>query len=180
MRERNSSIKLKPISLDQAQEMVSEVKKLVKDEAELIEVAGSVRRKKEIVGDLDFAVIPKDKEKFWKRCREVFGEPILGGKADSSKGQFIYKDVGLDFYMTDAGHFEPMMLFLTGSAALNIYMRAIAKAKGLALSQYGLVDRKTEIAIGEQTERGIFETLGLKYLSPEDRSLSDTELRKLR
>ncbi len=113
MRERNSSIKLKPVSLDQAQKIASEVKELVKDEAKLIEVAGSVRRKKKIVGDLDFVVIPKDKEMFWKRCREVFGEPVLGGKADSSKGQFMYKNVGLDFYTTDADHFEPMMLFLT-------------------------------------------------------------------
>ena len=64
---------------------------------------------------------------------------------------------------------EPMMLYLTGSASFNKYQRFEALQKGLVLSQLGLRNRETNELVGEQTERGIFETLKMQFLEPKDR-----------
>jgi len=146
-------------------------------------VAGSYRRKRETVGDLDFVVVPTETtiEGLWQACREAFGEPVLGGKVKERpranrvdvdrKGQWILDGkVTLDIYVAELGHFEPMLLYLTGSASYNKMMRWTARRQGLILSQYGLRDAETKQLVGEQTEEGIHQTLGLEYKQPEERN----------
>jgi DNA polymerase lambda len=154
---------------------------------EQIAVCGSIRRKKTIVNDIDIAVIPKDIEKFWEECKKELGTPILGGKVIVNKkgvkkidlkGQWVVairgflgttREILIDIYIARPECWDAFMLFLTGSAKTNKRMRAVAKARGLALSQYGLTDRKTGTLIGDQSERDIYKTLGLDWQEPEER-----------
>jgi DNA polymerase/3'-5' exonuclease PolX len=136
--------------------------------------AGSYRRGCEFANDIDFVTILNENvedEGFFKLCREKFGEPILGGNKGDRKAQYLYEGFLLDFYLCDRAKLEPMLLFLTGSAVLNIRMRAVAKKKKLSLNQYGLFDRLTGEPTGKQTEVGIFETLGMEYKFPHERSI---------
>jgi DNA polymerase/3'-5' exonuclease PolX len=87
----------------------------------------------------------------------------------------------IDLWSVPADSFGAATLFATGSAALNIAMRATAKRRGRFLSQYGLfglaVDKKGKPVAGERlaprSEEEIFAALGLTYLPPEERSMPD-------
>ena len=133
-------------------------------------IAGSYRRNKKVVNDIDLVAVLKNSSKeFFAACTEAFGSPLLGGKEENKKGQFLFMGVLLDFYLSDDSKLAPMLLFLTGSAFTNKRMRGIAKEKKLALNQYGLFKRGTDELYGAQTETGIFESLGLVYLAPSER-----------
>jgi len=170
---------LQPIPRKEASRIVEEVVRGLEDVAEIF-VAGSYRREKLMVGDLDFVVVPKiDLEEFWQKCREVLGDPLVGGnvrvkprlkkKEIARKGQFIYQGiVAVDIYVAEKDLVEPFLLYLTGSAEFNRLTRFLAKQKGLVLSQYGLRDGEGRL-VGEQTEKGILESLGLGYIEPKGR-----------
>jgi len=65
------------------------------------------------------------------------------------------------------------LLYFTGSAFLNRLMRTVAISKGLTLNETGLTKAKQKkgSSIPAQSERDIFEALGMKYLEPEERNL---------
>lgn len=164
-----------------AENYVDMVKRDLKGWAK-VTVAGSFRRKLKMLGDLDFVIVPnkrKTEEQIWERCRLKFGDPKMGGKVTIQKRKGTKKvdkkaqyEVGLiiiDMYLTTKDFFGPMMLYLTGSASENKRMRWVAKSRGLVLSQWGLRNRVTEELVGEQTERGIYESLGMTYKDPEER-----------
>jgi DNA polymerase (family 10) len=136
-----------------------------------VRVAGSVRRDKDIVGDIDFAVVLFEgilDETFFSLARKEFGAPLVGGVPGMKKAVYLWRGVQLDFWLCAPNLLGPMMLFLTGPASLNIRMRAAAKARGWVLNQYGLFDSLGH-SVGEQTEQGIFSNLGMIYQEPKNR-----------
>jgi DNA polymerase (family X) len=126
-------------------------------------MAGSARRgKKEDLHDLDVVYM---------------GEriPPIPGHAAFVKGKDItrYTIMGeqVDIYRTNPKSFGAMMLYLTGPQEYNIIMRAKAKRKGMILNQYGLYDRETRELIASETEKDIYDALGLEYKKPELRGI---------
>ena len=61
---------------------------------------------------------------------------------------------------------------MTGPAKYNILMRMIAKKKGFRLNEYGLYDRESGDYVAGDTERSIFEALGMEYKAPTERKAS--------
>lgn len=174
---------LPPISRKDAEIFVEYVISSLSPYAD-IRPAGSYRREKDILGDLDFVIIPTiPVEEFWKKAKEYMGEPTIGGgikvyprkqeiKVDR-KAQYILDNIAVcDFYICEPYMIEPMILYLTGSADYNRLMRFNALKLDYTLSQHGLRDRNNpDILIGEQTERGIFKSLHMTYKSPKDREV---------
>lgn len=159
----------RPISREKATEIIKEVRARFESWADLI-VAGSYRRKKKTVNDIDFVVVPKVHRKaFYQRCIDYLEAPLSGGKKENVKAQYLYKGAVLDFWIAEREKLGAMMLFLTGSAEFNIKTRRIAKGKGYFLNQYGLYELGTDNLVGDQSERGIIESLDLDYPEPERR-----------
>ena|SRR5262252_2625778 len=136
-------------------------------------VAGSYRREKPDVGDLDI-LIPyiMDFGEAIELVTDLFDYEEIQGQGMKSAGlcQYHGSPLLLNLWrVPKASAWAGMLLFATGPYDLNIAMRARAKGKSLTLSQYGL------FAGGEQLDRGdieedIFEHLRMPFLTPVERN----------
>lgn len=128
-------------------------------------VAGSVRRMKETIGDIDILVISsKPSEVMDYFCSMAEVEKIHAkGETKSS----VRLDLGLDadVRVVPSESFGAALQYFTGSKDHNIVLRRLAQDKKLKLNEYGLFKGKKQIA--GKTEKEIYETLGLKWIEPE-------------
>ena len=131
------------------------------------EVAGSLRRKKATVGDIDILVTGKDAEVMskwfldYKKVKQV----LAAGETKSSV--VIEGDVQVDLRVVTPESWGAALFYFTGPKHFNIDMRTVALKKGWKINEYGVFDGEEKIA-GE-TEAGIFEKLGMDYAEPEER-----------
>lgn len=132
---------------------------------EQITVAGSSRRRRETIGDLDLLVDATDPETVMDTFVSFEGVStiIAHGPTKSS----IRLDTGLqiDLRVISRESFGAGLQYFTGSVDHNVHLRAIAQKMNLRLNEYGLFKNKKKIA-GEN-EEGIYEKLGLKWIPPE-------------
>ena len=129
-----------------------------------IEIAGSIRRKIKNPVDMDFVLIPKDKQKIITYLKKK-GRYLQGGE---KRIAFKIEGIKVEVYYADSNNWGAMIMTYTGPAGYNIGLRTVAKKKGLLLNQYGLFKNKKHIA--GKTERSIYTALGKKYKIPELRS----------
>jgi DNA polymerase/3'-5' exonuclease PolX len=134
------------------------------------EIAGSIRRKKSNVGDIDLVIQPKNEFMVLDKIKSIlkkYGEITNGGtKVIRVKSE---DDVKIDCYLANEENYEVILLIRTGSKEHNrkLAIEALKQGKKLNFAR-GLIDIKTNSLISN-TEKGIFEALKLKYLEPEER-----------
>jgi len=130
--------------------------------------AGSVRRKKSTVGDIDIVVRTKNPELVLKKFVKLkFVKQILG--VGKEKAIIITKDgIQIDCRVFTDDEFGAGLLYFTGDKQHNIWLRKIAIKKGWKLNEYGLFDNRNRRIAGTN-EREIYELLGVKMLPPEKR-----------
>jgi DNA polymerase (family 10) len=112
-------------------------------------VAGSVRRRKETIGDLDFLVAARDPEKV--------------ARAFASMPDVTHVDA--DLRVVAAVSFGAALLYFTGSKTHNVALRRIAQLAGLKLNEYGLFRNVRRLA--GRTEEDVYRALGLPFVPPE-------------
>ena len=130
-------------------------------------VAGSTRRGKETVGDLDILAIAKDSKKIMKEfvsMNEVAKIIANGGTKSSVK---LNNGLDVDLRAVPKDSYGAALNYFTGSKAHNIGLRKIAIKKGYKLNEYGLYKGSRQIA--GKTEEEIYSALGLQYVEPEMR-----------
>ena len=136
------------------------------DGVETVIPAGSYRRCKETVGDLDFLTIAKDGEKVISSFTEMsmVSRVIASGE---TKASVIEGNMGIqmDLRVLPAESFGAALQYFTGSKAHNIKLRGIAKNKGLKISEYGVF--KGEQNIAGKTEEEVYRAIGLVWIPPE-------------
>jgi DNA polymerase (family 10) len=148
---------------------VKEIEERLKSlkEVEKIDVAGSVRRMKETIGDVDFLVISKNPGKVMDFFVSLPGIIKIWGKGTTKASVRLKEGFDMDIRVLPKRSYGSALQYFTGSKKHNIALRKIAIDKGLKLSEYGLFRRSKMIA-GE-TEEGIYEKLGMKWMPPEMR-----------
>lgn len=131
-------------------------------------VTGSARRGKEMIGDVDIAVIPK--EGFNEKLGELFDWQVQRKKGDPLKAKKVglIDGVQVDFYLTDEEGWGAMLMFSTGSATLNIIQRQKAKKLGYLLNEKGVW--KDGARVAGKTEEECYALLQEKWLDPSERS----------
>ncbi|MBI2626356.1 MAG: DNA polymerase/3'-5' exonuclease PolX [Candidatus Nealsonbacteria bacterium] len=134
-------------------------------EVERVDVAGSLRRRKETIGDVDFLVISKHPSKvmdFFVSLPEVVKIWSKGTTKASvrTKGGF-----DMDIRVVPQKSYGSALQYFTGSKEHNIVTRRIAIDKGFKLSEYGLFMGKKMIA--SETEEEIYKKLGMPWVEPE-------------
>jgi len=125
------------------------------------EIAGSYRREKYILGDLD--VVFEDTPAVRRRLSSLWGFQKNG----KVKRSGLFMGMQIDVNLATVENWGAMLLFATGSGKFNINMRGIAKRRGYKLNQYGLWNGETCLA--SKTEHEIFNVLNLPYQLPEER-----------
>jgi len=136
-------------------------------EVERIEVAGSLRRMKETIGDVDFLVISKNPEKVIDFFVSLPGVEKVWGKGKTKSSVRMKEGFDVDLRVVPKESYGSALQYFTGSKSHNISIRKIAIEKGMKLSEYGLFKGKKRIA-GE-TEEEIYQKLGMQCPPPEMR-----------
>ena len=134
---------------------------------ETIEAAGSFRRGKETVGDLDFLIISEQPEKVMNAFTSLpdVKEVLAKGKTKSSIR--LSNGMQIDLRVVHKTEFGSAMNYFIGSKEHNVELRKLALNKGLTLSEYGLFTVKRKKWIAGKTEEEIYTKLGLQYIEPE-------------
>ncbi len=153
--------------------------KMLSDLYQNMELAGSLRRRKETVGDIDLLVSAK--REFWKALHEHFTkfeevqEVLLQGETKSSV--ILRNGKQADIRTVEPHQWGSALQYFTGSKEHNVRIRDIAKAKGLKLNEYGVFKSDTEEWIGGRTEEEVYELLGMECPPPELReNIGEVEL----
>ena len=133
-------------------------------------LAGSLRRKKETIGDIDIVATADRKD--WKKIVNKFislpfaGRVLAGGETRAS---ILLKksNTQVDVRLVHAHEFGSALLYFTGSKEHNIALRTWAKSKGWKLNEYGVFDAETNKWLAGTTEEEIYRLFGLQYIPPE-------------
>jgi len=130
-----------------------------------IEVAGSFRRRKETIGDLDIVVSCGNPAAVIGRFGK-FGEVRqVAAQGDTRSTVRLSSGLQVDLRVIEPAAFGAAMQYFTGSQAHNIELRKIAQAKKLKLNEYGLYRGSKRIA--GRTEQEVYGALGLDLIPPE-------------
>jgi len=115
-------------------------------EVERIDVAGSLRRRKETIGDVDLLVIAKDAEKVMDVFVNLPGITKVWGKGKTRSSIRLEQGIDVDLRVVPKKCYGSALQYFTGSKEHNIATRKIAIDKGLKLNEYGLFKGKKMIA----------------------------------
>lgn len=155
--------------LPQIDEIIDKLREL--EDVEQIEVAGSVRRKKETIGDADILITSKNPKKvmdFFVSLPDI--EEVLAHGQTKSMIR-LKNGLEVDLRVVDPGSFGAALQYFTGDKNHNIKVRKIAQDKGYKLNEYGLFkkEKNEEVLVAGKTEEEIYERLGMVLMPAEMR-----------
>jgi len=159
--------------------LLGEILPIVKDvyeklknlkEVENLSPAGSVRRMKETIGDVDFLVTPHHKygggpEKIMDFFVSLPDVVKIWGKGTTKSSIRLKQGFDVDLRVVPEKSYGSALQYFTGSKEHNIVTRKIAMDKGLKLSEYGLFRGPKMIA--GKTEEEVYKALGMDWIPPE-------------
>jgi DNA polymerase (family 10) len=137
-----------------------------------IELAGSLRRRKETVGDFDILISASNKAR-----REIVDYFVSASVASrmlargDTKASIILKKSGrqADLRLVDDDQWGSALQYFTGSREHNIHLRSIAKDKGYKINEYGIFNTRSGRRVAGKTEDEIYRTLGMQSMPAEMR-----------
>jgi len=153
------------VLLNVAMDTATEVVNALRESTERIEYAGSLRRMRETVGDVDVLATAADDAqaaRITTAFRDLSDEIVVSGPTKTS----IRAPSGLqvDLRVVTPDCYGAALQYFTGSQAHNVAVRAIAVRRGLKLSEYGLF--RGEELIASATEEDVYGALGLDWVPP--------------
>ena len=140
-----------------------------------VTVAGSARRKKETIGDVDLLVVAKSSKEIvdaFVSMPEVLTVMAHGPTKSSIK---VRPGINVDLRVVPRESYGAALNYFTGSKAHNVALRGIAVRKNMTLNEYGLYSiatgaggaRTKEKMVAGANEKDIYKALGLDYVEPE-------------
>ncbi|MFN4226939.1 MAG: DNA polymerase/3'-5' exonuclease PolX [Candidatus Ratteibacteria bacterium] len=156
------------IPLGIALPIVEEIINELKNYTEKIEPAGSLRRMKETIGDIDILATGKNNIEIIEKFVSLPPVKEVLAKGDTKASVIVQtNNLQVDLRVVPSDSFGAALQYFTGSKAHNIKLRTMAKDKGLKISEYGVFKDDKKIA-GEK-EEDVYKTLGLVWIPPEIR-----------
>ena len=138
-------------------------------EVEKIEIAGSIRRKKETIGDIDILVVSSKPERVMERFIRLPWIDHVYGTGPTKTNVRLKNGLDADLRIVPGKSFGAALNYFTGSKEHNVALREIAIKRGLKLNEYGLYRGKKMLA--GKTEDEVYKALGLRYIEPELREM---------
>ena len=154
------------MKLRDAEKLADQIVQQIRPHCERVEVAGSIRRKKSEVRDIDIVLIPKPLllHRIIATLQRSMDAKAL--KHGERVAQLTIRGVNVDLYSATEQTWGALLLIRTGSAEHNIKLSKRALSMGMKLSHKGLIQNGKIIA---STEKEIFEVLDLDYVPAEER-----------
>lgn len=146
-----------------AREVLEKLKNL--KEVDEISLAGSTRRRKETIGDVDILVVSKKPGKVMDFFVKLDGVEKVWAKGGTKASIRMKMGFDMDLRVVSKESYGSALQYFTGNKDHNIITRKIAIDKGLKLSEYGLFRGKKQIA--GKTEQDIYKAIGLPFIEAE-------------
>lgn len=136
-----------------------------------LEIAGSYRRGKETIGDLDLLVVSSDPQEVMDRFADFPEIAAVLGRGDTKMSIRIETGLQVDLRVVPAKSFGAALQYFTGSKDHNVILRGLAKQRGLKINEYGVfrVQGDQEEYMAGATEKDVYATLDLPVFPPEMR-----------
>ncbi|MBU2598201.1 MAG: DNA polymerase/3'-5' exonuclease PolX [Actinobacteria bacterium] len=153
------------IALPIANEIVNQLSKL--PEVKRISTAGSIRRRKETIGDIDILTTSSNSKKVMNTFINLpqVERVLVSGETKSSIVTF--DGIHVDLRVVKPESYGAALAYFTGSKAHNIRIREIAMKNGLKINEYGVFDEKNNKKIAGENEEEIYQILDLPFIVPE-------------
>ncbi|HEY6062237.1 MAG TPA: nucleotidyltransferase domain-containing protein, partial [Chitinophagaceae bacterium] len=151
-------------------EILSEINKI--PGVQKAALAGSLRRKKETVGDIDIVILaePKNRKKIVTLLIALPQvEKVLAKGVTKASVLLKNRNIQVDIRLVHDYEYGAAMLYFTGSKEHNIKLRTIAKQRGYKINEYGIFDAASHKRLAGETEEEMYRFLNLKYIPPEQR-----------
>jgi DNA polymerase (family 10) len=134
---------------------------------EKINIAGSLRRMKETIGDLDILISSKNPETVMEYF-VLYPEVAQVLAKGTTKSSVLLKDnLQVDLRVVEEKSYGAALQYFTGSKDHNVTLRGFAIRNGYKLNEYGLFDKTTEKYVAGKTEEEIYKKIGFPYIEPE-------------
>ncbi len=135
---------------------------------EKIEAAGSLRRGKETVGDLDLLVTgPGAANALERFVTHPKAHSVLGKGPNKASIQYGLEGLQVDLRALAHESYGAAMQYFTGSKEHNIVLRSRAQKLGLTLNEYGMFRVEGNERVAGETEEQVYEALGMRWIPPE-------------
>lgn len=140
------------------------------------EIAGSLRRRKETIGDIDIVVSAnkKNAKEIFKLFTSHKSIARVTGEGETKSSVVLNSGINCDLRIVDDKEFPFALNYFTGSKEHNIRVRALARENGWTLNEYGFAipdtgekGRKSKKIVPCKTEADIYNAVGLEYVEPE-------------
>ena len=128
-------------------------------------VAGSLRRRKEVIRDIDILASAEEGSKLMERFVGFERVERVTGRGPTKSSVVLRSGIAADLRVVADGEFAPALAYFTGSKEHNVVMRQRARERGLKLNEYGLFRGEERIACPD--EASIYARLDLPYIPPE-------------
>lgn len=152
-----------------AKKIISKLKTL--KEVKNISIAGSLRRKRATIGDIDLLISSNNPKKVINKFTTLKNIKKVLAKGPTKASIILKSGMQSDLRVLKPGSWGAGLFYFTGSKNYNIEIRKIAMKKGFKLNEYGLFNKQTGKRIAGKTEKDICKKLGIKYLEPKQREM---------
>ncbi len=134
-----------------------------------LQPAGSYRRGRETVGDVDLLVVADDRAAAMDHFEAFEGSSERIARGDTKVSIRIGAAFQVDMRVVEEHQFGAALQYFTGSKEHNVHLRSIAKKRGLKINEYGVFADDEETPIASETEADVYEALGMPCFPPEIR-----------
>lgn len=157
-------------AIGQAETIVQELKKV--KGISRIAVAGSCRRMKETIGDIDILAISKSPKRIMEAFTTMKSVSDVLAKGDTKSSVLLQAGIQVDLRILRRENYGAALHYFTGSKDHNVIIRDRGKRMGLRVSEYGVFNVETAERLAGETEEGVFAAVGLPFIPPELRENS--------
>ena len=136
-----------------------------------LDIAGSIRRKKETIRDIDILIVAEKPKEVMDKFTTLDNVKRVLAKGTTKAAILLKEGIAVDIRIIPEKSYGAALNYFTGSKDHNIKLRQIAIKKGWKLSEYGLFRKKGKIEtyIAGKTEQELYKKLGMRYIEPEMR-----------
>ncbi|MBJ6748944.1 DNA polymerase/3'-5' exonuclease PolX [Geomonas anaerohicana] len=150
--------------LPAAEELVAALKQMAP--LERIEVAGSIRRRRDSIKDIDIVATSPDPASVMEAFLNLtqVHDVIMRGPTRASVT--IREGVQVDLRVVEPASYGAALAYLTGSQAHNVRLREMAQKRGLKINEYGIFREEDNVRLGGENEEDVYRLLDLPFVPP--------------
>ena len=165
LKEKTSGRVLLNVAIEDGNSYIDYLKKC--NEIKDLNIAGSLRRRKETIGDLDILVSSKKPDQVMDFFVEYSDVQRVLMKGPTKSSVILNDGLQVDLRVVSKDSYGAALQYFTGSKEHNVKMRSLAIKKGYKLSEYGLFKKNSDKYVVGKTEKEVYNKLGLDFIAPE-------------